>query len=91
MRFIIIWLIVITIIGVIVIVSPKIYGNSIKMGITCGVLSGMYIITYICVKYYKIIKPINEQLIIIQSPIMDNIPIASEIFVINENNHKDII
>jgi hypothetical protein len=91
MRFIIIWLIVITIIGLIVIVSPKIYGNSIKMGITSGVLSGMYIITYICVKYYNTMEPMNEQFIIIQSPIMDNIPIASEIFVMNENNHEDII
>lgn len=85
MLFIIIWLIVITLTGAIVISSPRVYGNPITMGITGGVLSGLYIMTYIFVKYYVTVEPMNEQLIIIQQPIIDTIPVASAVLVIDED------
>ena len=85
MLFIIIWLIVITLTGAIIISSPTIAGNPIKMGITGGILFTLYLITYIFIKCYVTIEPMNEQLIIIQQPIIDTIPIASALLVIDED------
>ena len=89
MLFVIIWVIVITMTAAIIISSPTIAGNPIKMGITGGILFTLYLITYIFVKCYITIEPINEQLIIIQQPILDNIPLASAVIIIHEHNFID--
>jgi hypothetical protein len=85
-KFIVIWIFVITMIGLIVIISPTVVGNPIKMGITTGVLCIFYIMTYIAVKYCITNEHMNEELTMIQTPIIDNIPVASAVVV----NHDSI-
>jgi hypothetical protein len=85
-QFIVIWIFVITMIGLIVIISPTIVGNPMKMGITTGVLCIFYILTYIAVKYCITNEDMNEELTMIQTPIIDNIPVASAVVVNDEPN-----